>query len=753
MATGALSSLGLGSDGALSYDVIEQLKEADQTNIITPIETKIALNNQKTTDLSLLKSLTSLFQTEVDVLADELTFLSRESSVSGDSVTVSALSGSNIEDFDIDVTQLAKRSVFESQGFSSENATFSNSDQTLNFRVGDESYSVDVTSSTTIKELSDAIYDATDGLIQGTILNVGGENPYKLTLKSKDTGIDNKIIFGTQAQGDNVKAGAIDLSGVGSFTLNGVDITMDATLASNTAEQNAKALQEAIQAAIENDATLEGISVDLDSTGKQLVITNVLGGKVEFGGTKLADIGLDGNSAYPSTTSSSVDAGAINVAAGELTINGVDIVFNTNDTAENNAEALRAAIQAKIDDASLSNITVSRDGDKITLQNLDGGNILIAGDKADELGLNNKSVDNTLLTNLGLTQIQGALDAKFSYNGIDITRSSNSVDDLRVGVTINLKETGSSSVSITQDSTKISESLSALATGYNNLMSKLSDLTKYDLDTGESGTFQGTSEIVSAKSYITRMILRVDENATSLSDYGLTLDENGNLSFDKNTFDDAFAQDPQKLEDFFRGYTEYDSVSYKGSSMSGNAFTTTGDELTINGVNIEFTAPGTSIFDNVKALRDAINDANISNVSVRINSTNDGIILLGSDGAGVEIATSLSDAAKDTLLANLGLETISKTAGYREVSGLFGDLNTYLDGLVDGDLSVFGSLNTMFKNELESYNEEKTKSQARIDTRYEMMATQFAAYDTIIAKLNQSFSSLSMMIQAEINAN
>jgi flagellar hook-associated protein 2 len=49
-------------------------------------------------------------------------------------------------------------------------------------------------------------------------------------------------------------------------------------------------------------------------------------------------------------------------------------------------------------------------------------------------------------------------------------------------------------------------------------------------------------------------------------------------------------------------------------------------------------------------------------------------------------------------------------------------------------------------------NDAKTKAQASIDSRYEIMTKQFIAYDSMINQLNASFSSLQMMIDAQANS-
>ncbi len=53
---GALSTLGLGSQGVLTNDIIDQLKEADTSSIIKPIENKIELSTTKQSTLSDIKS-------------------------------------------------------------------------------------------------------------------------------------------------------------------------------------------------------------------------------------------------------------------------------------------------------------------------------------------------------------------------------------------------------------------------------------------------------------------------------------------------------------------------------------------------------------------------------------------------------------------------------------------------------------------------------------------------------------------------
>ncbi len=67
---GALSTLGLGSQGVLTRDIIDQLKASDESSIIKPIEKKIELSNAKQSTLSDIRKLITDLNTQVISLSD-----------------------------------------------------------------------------------------------------------------------------------------------------------------------------------------------------------------------------------------------------------------------------------------------------------------------------------------------------------------------------------------------------------------------------------------------------------------------------------------------------------------------------------------------------------------------------------------------------------------------------------------------------------------------------------------------------------
>jgi flagellar hook-associated protein 2 len=156
--------------------------------------------------------------------------------------------------------------------------------------------------------------------------------------------------------------------------------------------------------------------------------------------------------------------------------------------------------------------------------------------------------------------IQTAQDSSFKYNGISISRSSNTIDDLMVGVTINLlQESGSANIDIKQDVTKISDEVSAMVGSYNELMAQLDKLTLTDLDAGKVGIFNGDNTINSIGREIRRELTSINDDGYSLPQFGIDIAQDGTMSFNSSTFSAKFNEDTTKAERFFSGASDIDS--------------------------------------------------------------------------------------------------------------------------------------------------------------------------------------------------
>lgn len=172
-----------------------------------------------------------------------------------------------------------------------------------------------------------------------------------------------------------------------------------------------------------------------------------------------------------------------------------------------------------------------------------------------DISLSGAGLDSKLTT--GLTQIQPGTDAEFEFNGQTIHRASNKVDDVITGLTITLKNTGLSDVSIKQNRSGILEKFDSFVEKYNSNMHELDTLTKVSVDS-DRGIFSSDSTIKSMKRSIRDLMDSVGGGVGSMVDYGITIDKDGKMSLDKTVLEAAMDSNPRNVQAFFSGgdYTD-----------------------------------------------------------------------------------------------------------------------------------------------------------------------------------------------------
>ena len=173
----------------------------------------------------------------------------------------------------------------------------------------------------------------------------------------------------------------------------------------------------------------------------------------------------------------------------------------------------------------------------------------------------------------GFTDIQTSSDASFKYNGITLTRPSNTVTDITVGITINLLSNDSNAnISITQDAQPIKDELQNFVNSYNTMVGQMDSMTLTDTAAGKVGIFNGDNSINSIGREIRRILTSTDSNGVGLAQYGIDLNRDGTLSFDTSAFDAKMAESPEAMADYFSGKT---SVDANGNTTSTDGVFTT----------------------------------------------------------------------------------------------------------------------------------------------------------------------------------
>ena len=806
MATSSVSSLGLGSDGVLSYDTIDQLREADESAILTPIDNKLTTNESKTSDLSTLTTQTQTLESVLNSLSNESTYLKRSTTVSNTAVSVTAVSGATIEDFSIHVNNLAERDIYQSNSFATSSSTFAtDTTSTAGTIVAPTASTTNgVASISGATETADIAFDAA-GMLSGDSLTIGG-----LTLTATGDMTQAEVVAAFENLNSGATTGNAVSNGTWSGTLtdfnsgaaSGTNITFTSITAdANVTDISASSTGSAITPTI---TTTDGSASTPGVTESTVVSFNVAdmsaGDTLTIGGLTLTATGTMTQSEVAAAFASLSDGATSGNTVTNGTWSGTLTGFNSSAVSGTELTFTSATANSDVTDLSISatqetggttvsvpdeyTFTINLGGKDYTL-NMTSGTTLtelvsMINDKTDDKvtasllnvggtdpykliikssdvgaagAITFSSTSSSALKNLGLdsdslteNHLQTASDASFTYNGVSITRTTNSITDLVNGATITLNEKQTDSdtqtnVSITQDLDTVKEYMSSLVTAYNDLMTSLATATKYDSDTQEAGTFQSTSQVKTLANDIKKQLLSQDNDGRSLLNYGMSLDNSGTLSFDSTEFDSLISSSAADIEDFFRGSTTYSSASYIGKTISSDALSIADGEFKINGTSITFSTSGTDAASNLVALKNAINAAGITGIEASIGSNNK-IQIKSASGYDIVIS------GDNTKLASLGLSTSSTYSSSVTKDGFFTKFDDLLNQYVDGTDSILGLLSTRLATEKTSLTKQREKSVTALDKKYDAMATKWASYDSIISQLNTEFETLSQQIKA-----
>ncbi len=151
---------------------------------------------------------------------------------------------------------------------------------------------------------------------------------------------------------------------------------------------------------------------------------------------------------------------------------------------------------------------------------------------------------------LTMAEIQSATDASILIDSTyTVTRSSNTISDAIQGVTLTLKETSTSAVSLTvgKDSSAVSNAVQGLVDAYNGMISTLNKLGDGDLS--------GDSTLRLMENQI-RAIFNTPPKGLAgafdtLADIGVSFQKDGTLSFDSSKLSDAMSSDLTAVADLF----------------------------------------------------------------------------------------------------------------------------------------------------------------------------------------------------------
>jgi flagellar capping protein FliD len=249
----------------------------------------------------------------------------------------------------------------------------------------------------------------------------------------------------------------------------------------------------------------------------------------------------------PSTLIKDIDGYTTWVSGDRITFLGTDTNGNTVNTnafriySSTTVQNLLNAVEAAFGDVTAQ---VTADGRIQVIDNEAGDDQLrVALDPAKPALNFDTDNDFGAIYTIQTSEIQAGADASFAVDGVAVTRSSNTVDDLITGVTLNLKGADPATtvtVNVNRDYEKITEQITEFVTSYNDLIDTINEQLTYDTATQEpGGPLFGDSTLRSLKTSLVRTIVSqvpgLDQNFSALGQVGINLDNDGNLAIDSDT--------------------------------------------------------------------------------------------------------------------------------------------------------------------------------------------------------------------------
>ena len=268
-----------------------------------------------------------------------------------------------------------------------------------------------------------------------------------------------------------------------------------------------------------------------------------------------------------------------------VSVNGVSSAI-TIDNTNNTLEGIAAAINEKASGTVTASVLNTGSGYKLALtSNTTGLNNTIQvtvadtgdGNSTDMNGLSRLSYAPGALN---MTESQAASDAAFKFNGVDVTRSTNSVSDLIQGVTLTLNGTNAgapASLLIKNDTSAVVDKVKEFIEKFNSLQALINENSQFDPSgANENGLLLGDSTTRTIMTQIRRVVGAPipglqGASVQSLAEVGISTNfETGLMSLDESKLLSKLSSAPSDVSALFsdQGRTTDGLVKFETASVN-----------------------------------------------------------------------------------------------------------------------------------------------------------------------------------------
>jgi flagellar hook-associated protein 2 len=264
------------------------------------------------------------------------------------------------------------------------------------------------------------------------------------------------------------------------------------------------------------------------------------------------------------TQDTSKTSQTITIDASNNSLNGLasainDADFGVQASVVNDGSGYRLVIRAE---SGLNNQL------QITAADTDGSN-------TDANGLSRFAFDATAFN---MTQNQVGQDANFTINGLAVTRSSNTINDVVAGFEYTLSgttEIGESvNISIEDDKAGAETAVRDFVEAYNLFLETIEPLIGINSETNEYGSLYRDTLTKTMPSQIRQLLVAdvtgLDSTFTALTNIGVRTELDGTFSIDEDTFTEAIDNNYNNFKNLFIPVTESSSDQISINSFGEN---------------------------------------------------------------------------------------------------------------------------------------------------------------------------------------
>jgi flagellar hook-associated protein 2 len=237
-----------------------------------------------------------------------------------------------------------------------------------------------------------------------------------------------------------------------------------------------------------------------------------------------------------------------------LTVAGKSMSLTLGST-NNSLAAVRDAINKASNNPGVSaTIVTGSDGAHLVLSSTQTGaaNGFKVSSSGGDGGLAALNYDVAASSGNALSVINAASDASYTIDKLPANSASNTVSTAINGLTLNLINVGSSTLSVSNDPSKATNALTNLVSTYNSFVGIYQNLTKYDATSGTAGAMIGDATLNSINSTLSSIVGGTANGAT-LSSIGISLQVDGTLKLDSGTLATALSDGGKTVGNLFAG--------------------------------------------------------------------------------------------------------------------------------------------------------------------------------------------------------